>query len=120
MAYTWKLKYDPVPKTPGPSVEGPGSIPGQGARTRMWQLKLPNATTKTQQSQTNPLKIKRVTNGRVSETSRLIDTERRPVVAKGEGEGVWGQQRQTRVQSADTQDATTQHKTLRSTSCDKP
>lgn len=46
-----ELKYDPVPKTPGPSVEGPGSIPGQGARTRMWQLKLPNTTTKTQQSQ---------------------------------------------------------------------
>lgn len=120
MAYMWKLKYDPVPKTPGPSVEGPGSIPGQGARTRMRQLKPPDATTKTQQSRTNPLRIKRVTNGRVSETSRLTDTERRPVAAKGEGEGVWGQQRQTRVQSADIQDTTTQHKTPCSTSCDKP
>ena len=34
-----------------PKAAGPGSIPGQGTRSLMLQLKIPDATTKTQSSQ---------------------------------------------------------------------
>ena len=36
-----------------PNAEGPGSIPGQGTRSHMPQLKIPHATTKTLYSQIN-------------------------------------------------------------------
>ena len=36
-----------------PSAGGPGSIPGQGTRAHMLQLKILDATTKTQHSQMN-------------------------------------------------------------------
>ena len=36
-----------------PNSEGPGSIPGQGTRSHMLQLKIPCATTKTWYSQIN-------------------------------------------------------------------
>ena len=36
----------PTVKTHGPNAGGPGSIPGQGTRSRMMQLKIPYTATK--------------------------------------------------------------------------
>ena len=44
------------PRGPVANVEGPDSIPGQGTRSHMWQLKSSHATTKTWCSQINILK----------------------------------------------------------------
>ena len=42
-----------------PNAGHPGLIPGQGTRSRMPQLKIPHAATKTQHSQINKYFLKR-------------------------------------------------------------
>ena len=46
-----------------PNVGGPGSIPGQGTRSNMPQLKISHAATKTRCSQISKIKKKKKKNG---------------------------------------------------------
>ena len=89
-------------------------IPGQGTRSCMWQLKIPDATTKTQHSQINTQKIKCDTNGLIHETREQT------CGCQGGGRGSLGLAEANSCIQVNKRDPTTQHKTPDSTSCDKP